>query len=291
MEYMIRNAALRVTISSEGGELMSVKTLDGTEFMWQGDPAYWKKRAPHCFPVVGRLTGGKCTMDGKLCAMDTHGFFRWRQMEPVEHREDRLTLKMESDQETLAGYPCKWEVRLTYVLDGECLRICFAVENKDCRPMWFSYGGHPGFRVPLEQGLAFEDYCLRFGGKCAPVRVGMTDACFVGGPDTPLVLENGDTLPLRHNLFDRDAVVLKQMADTVALCSPKGAHSVTVHYPGMKYLGLWHAPETEAPYVCVEPWTDIPSRQDVVEELAQKPDIIRLDPGGCRRNEWTITYH
>lgn len=27
-------------------------------------------------------------------------------------------------------------------------------------------------------------------------------------------------------------------------------------------------PKTDAPYVCVEPWTSLPSRQDVVEELS-----------------------
>ena len=28
--------------------------------------------------------------------------------------------------------------------------------------MYFGVGGHPGFAVPLEKGLAFEDYCLQF---------------------------------------------------------------------------------------------------------------------------------
>ena len=28
--------------------------------------------------------------------------------------------------------------------------------------MYFGLGGHPGFNVPLEAGLSFEDYCLEF---------------------------------------------------------------------------------------------------------------------------------
>lgn len=47
MEYGISNEALQVTISELGGELMSVTRPDGTEYIWQGDPTFWKKRAPY----------------------------------------------------------------------------------------------------------------------------------------------------------------------------------------------------------------------------------------------------
>ena len=60
------------------------------------------------------------------------------------------------------------------------------MENPGEKELAFGYGGHPGFRVPLEEGLAFEDYCLDFGETCQPLRVGMSDACFIQGPDTPL---------------------------------------------------------------------------------------------------------
>ena len=84
MEYQLKNELLTVTVSEEGTELQSVLAADGTEYLWQGDAAYWKKRAPHLFPVCGRLTGGRTAMDGEECRMDTHGFFRWKQRERRE---------------------------------------------------------------------------------------------------------------------------------------------------------------------------------------------------------------
>ena len=52
MLYTIENDLIRVEIDSLGGEMMSVKTkADDTEYLWQGDPAYWKGRAFHLFPM------------------------------------------------------------------------------------------------------------------------------------------------------------------------------------------------------------------------------------------------
>ena len=76
-----------------------------------------------------------------------------------------------------------------------------------------------------------------------------------------LFLSDGGKLPLAHNLFDQDAIVLTDMAKAVTLCSEKGTRSVRVSYPQMNFLGIWHMPFTDAPYVCIEPWSALPSRK------------------------------
>lgn len=154
--------------------------------------------------------------------------------------------------------------------------------------MYFGIGGHPGFRVPLEDDLDFEDYFLEFHTACRPDRVGHTDACFLSGENTEFPLQNGKILPLYHGMFDDDAVVLQNMSDCVTLKSQKGSRQVTVSYPDLPYLGLWHAPKTEAPYLCIEPWTSLPSRQDIVEEFRCKSDLIRLKGGKVYENCWSI---
>lgn len=289
MEYVIENEKLTVTVSRTGGELLSVKAADGTEFMWQGDPTYWKKRAPHLFPVVGRLTQGRCTLAGERCAMDTHGFFRWTEMERKGQGKDWLELTMAPNQETAPQYPRDWYVTLKYTLKGETLEISFTVENRDNRDMYFGYGGHPGFRVPLDEGLRFEDYRLDFGDARELQCVGFSDACYVQGPDSVLKLETG-ALPLRHSLFDRDAIVFRCPPHSCRLYSEKGRHSVRVTAPELSYMGLWHTPKTDAPFVCLEPWSSLPARQDVVEELSAREDYIHLPAGESRVFRWQIEY-
>ena len=50
MNHTIRNQFLSATVSSLGGELQSIRTPDGTEYLWQGDAATWADHAPNLCP-------------------------------------------------------------------------------------------------------------------------------------------------------------------------------------------------------------------------------------------------
>ena len=149
-------------------------------------------------------------------------------------------------------------------------------------------GGHPGFRLPMEEGVKFEDYYLEFGEECYPDRIGHTEACFLSGENKRYPLEENRRLRLRHELFDEDAIVLQSMADRVTLKTDQGSRKVTLYYPQLPYLGIWHVPKTTAPYVCVEPWTSLPSRQGIIEDIRFKPDLIRLKEQEEYCNCWSI---
>ena len=52
----IENAFISAEIMETGGTLHSLKWKEtGAEYLWQGDPAYWRGQAPNLFPFVGRL--------------------------------------------------------------------------------------------------------------------------------------------------------------------------------------------------------------------------------------------
>ena len=155
--------------------------------------------------------------------------------------------------------------------------------------MYFGLGGHPGFNVPLVPGKTFEDYRLRFAEVCEPYRVGFDESCFVTHEDVPFALENGTDLALGHQLFDDDAIVLRNMAREVTLECEGDSHSVTVRYPGMQYLGLWHWPKTDAPYICIEPWCSLPADAGRITVFEEQRDLIALEPGRTYTNDWTIT--
>ena len=74
MLHTIGNQYLTVTVSEMGAELQSILGNDGTQYLWQGDPAYWKDRALNIFPYVARLTQGRYVIDGEEYAMPIHGF-------------------------------------------------------------------------------------------------------------------------------------------------------------------------------------------------------------------------
>ncbi len=288
MIYTIKNEFLTVEIDSFGAELHSIKAADGTEYLWQGDPAVWKGQAPNLFPYVARLTDKKFTFDGKEYEMKIHGFINAVELEAEVQEESSVTFRYESNESTRTQYPFEFVYRITYALNDSVLTVHNQVENTGDRRMFFGIGGHPGFNVPLEEGLTFEDYVLEFSHPAHPWRVGFTADCYRNGHDEAYELEDGVRIPLKHNLFDNDAVVLKNVDHTVTICSDKGKRAVRVSYPDFPVIGFWHMPKMEAPYVCIEPWRSLPSRKGIVEDFSQQDDLVALDSGNTYSNVWTI---
>lgn len=290
MEYTIGNDKLTVIVSSYGAEMQSVK-YEGREYLWQGDSRYWEEHAPVLFPFVGRFTKGQYTFQGRSYPMTIHGFAKLSEFSPEEITDDSITLRLTDSPATYEIYPFHFIFDVSYTVVDNQILVSYHVQNLTDGTMYFGIGGHPGFQMPLDDGLEFQDYYLEFPLSHTPTRVGHTPACFLSGTDTDYPLEEGRRLPLHHDMFDDDAVVLKNVADSVTLKSDKGTHSVTLSYPNLPYLGLWHAPKTEAPYICIEPWSSLPSRQDIVEEFQYKSDLIRLEQDEDYQNDWKITLH
>ena len=310
MIYTLKNSEMEVQVSSKGGELVSMKDADQTEYIWIGDATYWKRHAPQLFPCIGRLTNNQYRMDGALHEMGQHGFLRDYELTKVESEEQAgaetvrdaagqagakaetvtsLHLQLQSDTSTRQLYDRDWTVDIFYSLCGKTLSVRFQVRNCDTRTMRFGYGIHPGFNVPLNPALRFEDYRLDFHEVSTPKQMELTERYTISGRMHDYALAEGRYLPLQHSLFDHDAIILKDMPHTVTLGSQKDEKKVTVTFPDMPYLGIWHAPETDAPFVCIEPWSSLPSTDSVIDEFETKPDFITVEPEETYMNSWSIS--
>lgn len=289
MLVSIENGQLRLEVDTLGAQMMTLTDADGIQYMWEGDPKYWRKRAPNLFPVIGRMTDNSCAVRGKIYPMTIHGFAAAQEFAVESHTDTQLVMRLDSNEETMAQYPFAFSFWVHYRLEGAALEITYRVANRDTQWMPFAVGGHPGFRVPMEAGEAFEDYELVFTNPCRPDLVGFTPTVYLSGHDEPYPLEDGCRLALRHDLFDDDAIILKNMDREVTLRSKVSGRFLKVTYPQMPYVGIWHKPMTDAPYVCIEPWSSLPARQDVVEELTCRSDMLQLFPGEEYRNVWQIS--
>lgn len=101
-------------------------------------------------------------------------------------------------------------------------------------------------------------------------------------------LVQGQYLNLEHTLFDNDAIVLKNMPEEIRINSEKGEKEIRVAFPDMDYLGFWHWPHAEVDYMCVEPWSSLPSRKNIVEDLEKQKNLHALKSGEEYRNTWSI---
>lgn len=286
--YIIQNDYLKVTIDEKGATLWSIQDNSGHEYLWQGDPRYWRNRAPNLFPYIGRMTGGKYILNGKTYEMNIHGFARDMVFEAEQISEQHIAFSIHDTEETYCQYPYKFDFSVIYRLEGTKIIMSYDVKNKDDKQMYFGVGGHPGFYVPMDEDTKFEDWYLEFETKQDVKRVEMSENVLVTERLLDFPLEAGVKLPLEHNLFDNDAIVLTNVSPCVSLKSDKSHRAVRVEYPHMPYVGFWHMPKTDAPYICIEPWSSLPSREGIVEDLATQPSLISLD-GGCEyTNQWSI---
>ena len=289
--HEISNEKLRVRASAKGAELWSICTPDGVEYLWQGDPAFWSDRSPTIFPYVARLTDGAYTYGGQCYALPIHGFAPGSVFRAENVSSEAMRFVLESNEETLKVYPFDFQFTVAYRLEDTSLIVEYIVENRGDGPMYFGAGVHPGFNVPMEPGIPFESYRITFDKTCTPQRVSFTPDCFVTGETTPFSLEDGQEIPLRHDLFDDDAVILKDMSRSLTLHSPLGQRAVTFEFLDYPIFGLWHWPRKEAPYICLEAWSSLPSRKGVVEDLARQEDLVCLPPRAVWRNRVSLTIH
>lgn len=277
MDKIIRNSSLSVTINSLGAELSGIKSANGKEYMWGADPTIWGRHAPVLFPIVGKLAEDKYLHNGKSYSLNQHGFARNMEFQFIKEDETSLSCQLIPTPETKKAYPFDFSLIIHYRLIGNAVEIEYQVDNNDHCTMPFSIGAHPAFALNWGENDRIEDYFLAFEKpETADTRHLDTDSLL--SDETERVLSNSAIIPLKEDLFDRDALILLDLvSNKVSLCSHKHRHKVIVEFPDFPFLGIWAKPK--APYVCIEPWHGYvdPAGSDGV--LMNKPGIIKLEPG------------
>ncbi|WP_430884219.1 aldose 1-epimerase family protein [Fusibacter sp. JL216-2] len=265
--YTIENAFIKVAVKAQGAELCSlVRKEDGKEYIWQGDPAYWKRHAPVLFPVVGTLNP-KRGLD-----MGRHGFARDMMFTCEGVKEESLVMVLKASEKTKEVYPYDFGLRITYTLEENRLNIGYEVVNEGTGEMPFSIGAHPAFNCDLFGGhveLEFEKEealeCL-----CLDVEKGL-----LNGETLDISLKDRK-LKIKSESFKNDALVFENLESTwIRVLDPSTKTSVKVTYGGFPFMGIW---SPGAPFVCIEPWYGV--TDNLVDEgpLSDKRGIVLLGP-------------
>ena len=123
MEFKLRSEDMSLTVDTMGAQMKHLQSADGTEYLWQGDPAYWDGQAPNLFPFIGRLYGGECTSEGEVYPLGIHGFAAAQEFKPVLVESDRIVLELKSNVATYRQYPVHFIYRISYELFDNTLII------------------------------------------------------------------------------------------------------------------------------------------------------------------------
>jgi len=278
MLYFLQSDKYEVGVESLGAELQHfIKQDEKLELIWQADPAVWTGHAPNLFPIVGELPRQQYTYNGKTYQMARHGFARRKEFKLVEEQQDKLVFELTQDDETLQQYPFKFRLLVAYKLEGNSLSVTYLVTNTDDHTSYFSLGAHPGFSVPLYAGEQYEDYYIEFEKEETLSRHLLSPEGLLSG-DTERVLTQQQVLPLRHEYFEKDALVFKRLrSEKVTLASQTNPRRIEITFQGFPYLGIWAKPGPSR-YVCIEPWCGVAGRAGGALDIKEKEGINELRP-------------
>lgn len=286
LHEIVSDQGLVVNVAERGAELNRIfDSREGVDYLWDANPEIWARHAPVLFPFVARLWEGKYEYRGKLYEMTSHGFAPYSDFTVDEKTDDRITLSLSGTRD---NWPFDTRFSVTYKAVGKTLDVTYKVENRDDKTVHFAIGSHPGFNVPLEEGLSFEDYYACFPESGDVNQVVFTPQVFDTGKREKVNLVD-HRLPLTHDLFDNDAKVMDNTGSRVIIRSDKGKHGFEVQYPNTHWCALWHKVKMQVPFVCVEPWSSLPARDGQLVDVETKGDLIALAPGASYEQKMIIS--
>ena len=285
----------QITTSKFGGELISFK-LDGEEKIHQGEDCtdengkvYWKRHDPILFPIVGKLKKNQTIINGREYEMTQHGFARDMEFEPITKLENYHSYLLKSNPSTLAKYPYDFSLYTTYRLEGNKLTTIYKVINDGIDNMPFGIGGHPAFKIDL-QDLMNEEYYLEFEEEETKIHFLYLIDGLIGREYAKNILQDKKRIPITKNSFDNDAIIMKGITSTKISLKKKSGNKtlLTMDFTGFPYLAIWAKPK--APFICIEPWMTTADTIMASGVFAEKPDTIVLAPKSEFECRYTVEF-
>lgn len=290
MQFTLRNTSAVAVVDTHGAELKSFQDGFGTEYLWQGDPAYWSASSPVLFPVVSSLRGGKTLIDGREYEIPLHGFAHSMEFRSCYFMENKAVFSLIANEKTKAMYPFDFNLQISYELDACTLKIRYDVFNMGDRTMPFCLGAHPGFNIPLAEDDVFENYRIRF----AETEEGTTP---IFDPEKRewqadqrvQRLEDGRQMKLRYDLFEKDAVFFDTLRSSkLELSSQLTGRGVQVELEGFESVAFWTPAGKQAPFLCIEPWCGAAAYSDEGDEFVKKRGVQFVEPDEKKTYAMTI---
>ncbi len=275
-DITISSEFISATINTFGAELRSLRDFSyHLEYIYQGGSLHWNRSAPILFPIVGQLKDNKYSLGRQFYTMPKHGFARDNEFEVVEKKKDKVTLRLGYNDQTLRMYPFKFILELTYEVYGPKLQTEVHVFNVDKKEIYFSFGLHPAFNIPIKEG-SLEDYYIEFEERESKGAYFLDNGLVNFEHQDDKTIFDGRRIPLSEKLFMNDALIFKDfISSRVVLKNKIDAREVIVNTNGCPYLGIWKKPD--APFVCIEPWHGVADSVKSNGDFFKKEGIIVLD--------------
>lgn len=288
--YYLENEVLKIAISTKGAELQSLYNKETQlEYLWSGDAAFWGKKSPVLFPIVGGLKNNEYHFQNKTYQLSRHGFARDNEYEVTQIDNTKISFRLKNGENTLNCYPFYFNFLIEYSIENNKLSCQYFIENTGTNSMYFSVGAHPAFNIPLTNYTVFNDWFLELD---ATENCGIHSINEAGLIETTAIpfLENTNKILLSKELFYKDALIFKQLQSTqIKIKSNLTNNGLNMQFKEFPYFGIWAA--KDANFVCLEPWCGIGDSENTTGNFVEKEGIEMLYPQQSFERTWSIEMY
>lgn len=285
MEYL-SNGILEIEVSTVGAELQSIRRVTSpTEYLWQGDPAYWSRRAPVLFPITGKVWADTARIEGQAYALSKHGFVRDMPFTKVVDEDRHLAFSVRATEESRRVWPFDFELRIDYTLLRNVLTVGWSVTNHDSRVMPFQIGAHPALLYPrFHADDAVHGFLSCNVDVLHSTRI--TPNGFADSTAFDVELPKDGLLPLTNDTFACDTLLdTTDRLRRITLHDKDGKPFVTIQHT-MPVTALWSPCNGQAPFVCIEPWHGCCDPEGYEGDFAARAFVEQVAPG----ETWSTNY-
>ncbi len=285
MEYL-SNGIIEIEIATLGAELQSIKRVAApTEYLWQGDPAYWGRRAPVLFPIVGKVWNNSAHIEGNDYELFQHGFARDMEFTKIVDEDRHLAFCLCANEESRQRWPFDFELRIDYTLLRNVLTVKWSVTNRDTKTMPFQIGAHPAF-----QYLHYHDEDDIHGfislNADSPLVSTKVSSGFADANTFNVEIPANGLLPLTNETFCCDTILeATGRLNRITLHDKNGRPYITVRH-SMPITALWSPRQGKAPFVCIEPWYGRCDLNGYTGDFKDRQFIEQVEAG----ETWSTSY-
>ncbi len=247
---------------AHGARLLSWSVPGWDIIGWPTD-ADWDRVAkvrggdPLLFPFIARTyangrIGSWIDASGVQRPAPMHGFAKDSPFRILEAQEDFVTLRLDSNETTMACYPFLFRLEVTHRIEPDALLTSFRVVNQGDQPMPWSAGHHYYFHVPAAERADWQLSlpCKKWG------RQNFADGSisFDTASQESASLSDPAWIDRFHSEPDLERVVMSHAAS---------GKSISFENPSKRpedwvCVTTW-TEKPESDFFCVEPWSAFPN--------------------------------
>lgn len=291
MNYILKNEFCEATFSSRGAEMISLKNADGRELLWQNNTGKgWSDHAPILFPLCGGIKDKKAIYKGIDYPMTQHGFALRSEFELLSKEDGKIVFRLTSSEATKAQYPFDFKLTVTYTLLGAGVTFAAEILNTGDDVLPYSFGWHPGFNLPCDNGQDIEDYAIKLDNKTELTWVHFYSDFDKASDYLPYPIKNSEYRLCEKEIYANDTMVFHGAGQRATLEADGHPFSLTVTWTeNIPVLCLWKAANHDSKFICIEPWTHDTIRGER-SNLWEEREAHRLNPGEKEDFLYTVSF-